>query len=63
MELEPLFDKNQVTVIAADGYVTIDNANPPDDFSLATNTRADTPENRKIMLSMANKWSSENALK
>jgi len=61
--METLFDQNQITVIVADGYVTIDNANPPDDFSLSAYTRADTPENRKIMLTMANKWSSENALK
>ena len=61
--MEKLFDQNQVTVIAADGHVTIDNADPPDDFSLAAYVRADTPGNREILLAMANKWSSENALK
>lgn len=61
--METLFDQNQITVIAADGYVTIDNANPPDDFSLSAYTRADTPENRRMMLTMADKWSTENTLR
>lgn len=54
---EVLFDRNNVTVIAADGYVTTDNACPPeDDLAPAAYTRKDTPNNRTMMLGMAEKW-------
>ena len=56
-----LFNLNGVTVIAWDGNITIDNANPPDDFTLAAYLLKDTPEIRKTALKVANKWAIENA--
>ena len=55
-----LFDQNEVTVIASDGNVTIDNGNPPRDFTLSAYVLKDTLKNRKMVLIVANNWAAEN---